>query len=51
MLFRNRTAVINLQFVKLWSSPPVVISADAHHADHLTRNFTEAEKLLQVLGI
>ena len=30
---------------------PVVISADAHHADHLTRNFTEAEKLLQELGI
>ena len=30
---------------------PVVISADAHHADHLTRNFAEAEKLLQELGI
>ena len=28
-----------------------VISADAHHADHLTRNFAEAEKLLQELGI
>lgn len=41
----------NLQFVKLWSSLPVVISADAHHADHLTRNFAEAEKLLQELEI
>ena len=41
----------NLQFVKLWSSLPVVISADAHNADHLTRNFAEAEKLLQELGI
>ena len=29
---------------------PVVINADAHHADHVNRNFREAEKLLNEAG-
>ena len=30
---------------------PVIISADAHKADRLTTNFSEAEKMLQELGL
>lgn len=29
---------------------PVIISADAHHQDHVMRNFSEAEKVLQLIA-
>ena len=29
---------------------PVIVNADAHHADHVRRNFTEAGSLLQKIG-